>query len=95
MNEDLKLNNLYFSPSMILAIKSRRWRWVGLVPRMGERRGAYRVMVGKPEGMRPVGRPRRRWKVDIKMELQEVVWEAWNGLILLIVGTGGGHLCVW
>ena len=52
-------------------IKSRRMRWVGHVARMGEERGAYRVLVGKPEGKRPLGRSRRRW-VDIRIDLQEV-----------------------
>ena len=52
-------------------IKWRRMRWAGHVARMGEERGAYRVLVGKPEGRRPLGRPRRRW-VDIRMDLQEV-----------------------
>jgi len=52
--------------------KSRRLRWVGHVAHMGERRGVYRVLVEKPEGMRPLGRPRRRWEDNIKMDLQEV-----------------------
>jgi hypothetical protein len=56
---------------------------------MGERRGAYRFLVGKPEGKRPFGRPRRRWEHNIKMDLQEVVWAAWTGLIWLRRGTGG------
>jgi hypothetical protein len=51
---------------MILAIKSRRLRWVGHVARIGGRSGAYRVMVGKPEGMRALGRPRRRWKMILR-----------------------------
>ena len=51
---------------------SRRMRWAGHVARMGERRGVYRVLVGKPEGNRPLGRPRRRWEDNIKMDLQEV-----------------------
>jgi len=59
---------------------------------MGERSGAYRVLVGKYEGKRPLGRPRHRWEVSIKMDLQEVVWGAYTGLIWLRRGTGGGHL---
>jgi len=55
----------------VRVIKSRRMRWVGHVARMGEERGAYRVLVGKPEGKRPLGRSRRRW-VDIRIDLQEV-----------------------
>ena len=53
-------------------IKSRRMRWEGHVARMGVRRGVYRVLVGKPEGKRPLGRPRLRWEANIKMDLQEV-----------------------
>jgi hypothetical protein len=53
-------------------IKSRRMRWAGHVARMGEERGVYRVLVGKSEGKRPLGRPRRKWEDSIKMELQEV-----------------------
>ena len=56
---------------------------------MGERRGIYRVLVGKPEGKRPLGRSRRRWEDNIKMELQEV--GVWTGLNWLRIGTGGGH----
>jgi len=54
-------------------IKSRRMRWAGHVARVGESRGVYRVLVGKPEGKRPLGRPRPRWEDNIKMDLQEVV----------------------
>jgi hypothetical protein len=67
-----KLNDLYSSPNIVWVIKSRRMRWVGHVTRMGERRGIYRVSVGKPEGKRPLGRPRHRWQDNIKMDLQEV-----------------------
>jgi hypothetical protein len=67
-----ELHNLYFSPSIIRIIKSRRMRWAGHVARMGERRNAYRLLVGKPEGKRPVGRPRRRWIDNIKMDLLEI-----------------------
>jgi hypothetical protein len=55
-------------------MKSRRMRWAGHVTRMGERRSAYRILVGRPEGRRPLGRPRRRWEDNIKMDLQEVGW---------------------
>jgi hypothetical protein len=67
-------------------------RWAGHVARMGEGRGAYRVSVGRPEGRRPLGRPRHRWEDNIKMDLQEVGWGAWTGLIWLRIGTGGGPL---
>jgi hypothetical protein len=66
-NEELYA--LYSSPNIIRVIKSRTLRWAGHVARMGERRGAYRVLVGKPEGRRPLGRPRRRWEDNIKMDL--------------------------
>ena len=66
-----KLNYLYSSPSIVRVIQSKRMRWVGHVARVGER-GIYRVLVGKLEGKRPLGRPRRRWGDNIKMDLQEV-----------------------
>ena len=67
-----KLNDLYCSLNYVRVIKSRIMRWAGHVACMGERRGAYRVLVGKPEGNRPLGRPRGRWEYNIKMNLQEV-----------------------
>jgi hypothetical protein len=87
-----ELNDLYSSPNIIRVIKSRRMRQTGHVARIGDRRGAYRVLVGKPEGKRPLGRPRRRWEDNIKTYLQEVGWGLWTGLILLRIGTGGGRL---
>jgi hypothetical protein len=59
---------------------------------MGNRRDEYKVSVGKPERKRPLGRPRHRWVGNIKLDLQEVGWGAWTGLIWLRIGTGGGHL---
>ena len=68
-------------------------RWAGQVARMGERRGVFRVLVDKPGGRRPLGRPRRRWEDNIKMDLQEVgCVGAWTGLSWLRIGTGGGRL---
>jgi len=64
----------------------------GHVARMGERRGVYRVLVGISEEIRQLGRPRFRWEYNIKMNLQEVVWESWTGSSWLRIGTGGGHL---
>jgi hypothetical protein len=69
-----ELNDLYSLPSIIRVIKSRRMRRAGHVARMGEKRGAYRILVGKPEGRRPLERPRRRWEDNIKMYLQEMGW---------------------
>jgi hypothetical protein len=66
-----ELHNLYSSPSIIRIIKLRRMRWAGNVARMGEKRKVYRLWVGKPEGKRPVVRPRRRWIDKIKMDLLE------------------------
>jgi hypothetical protein len=84
-----ELHALYSSPNIIRVIKSRRLRWTGHVARMGERRGAYRALVGIPEGRRTLGSPRRRWEDNIKMNLREVGWGAWTGSIWLRIGTGG------
>ena len=67
-----ELNSLYSSSSIVRAIKSRRMRWAGHVARMEEGRGVHKVLVGKTEGKRPLGRPRCRWEDNIKMYLQEV-----------------------
>ena len=77
-----ELNGLYSSPNIVRVMKSRRMRWAGHVARMGEERGSYRFLVGKPEGKRPLGRPRRRWVGNIRMDLQEVVcgYVDWIGL---------------
>jgi hypothetical protein len=56
-------------------MKSRRMRWAGHVARMGEKRNAYRILVGKPEGKRPLGRPRRRWVDSSKMDLRDIGWD--------------------
>jgi len=82
-----ELNDLYSSPNIVQVIKSRRMRWAGHVACMGEERGVCRVLVGKPEGRRPLGRPRRRW-----MDLQEVGCGIWTGLGWPRVGTGGRRL---
>jgi hypothetical protein len=87
-----ELNDLYSSPNIVRVIKSRRMGWPGHVARMGERRSAYRKLVGKPEGKRPLGRPRRTWENNIKMDLQEVGCGGWTGLIWLRIRTSGGHL---
>jgi hypothetical protein len=84
-----ELNDLYASLNIVWVIKLRQMRCAGHVAHMGEMRGIYRVLVGKPEGKRPLGRG-----VDnnIKMDLQEVGCGAWTGLIWLRIGTGGGLL---
>jgi hypothetical protein len=73
---------VYSSPSIIRIIKARRMKWAGHIARMGEKRNACRLMVGKPEGRRPVGRPIRRWLDNIRMDLVEVGWGDvdWIGL---------------
>jgi hypothetical protein len=73
-----ELNDLYSLPNIVQVVKSRQMRWAEHVARMGKDRGMYRVLVGKPEGKRLLGRPRRRWEDNIKMDLQEV-------------GGGGGN----
>jgi hypothetical protein len=67
-----ELNDLYSSPNIIRVIKSRRMRWTGRIVCMGEGRGAYRILVGRPEGRRPLGRPRRTWEDNIKTNIQEL-----------------------
>ena len=67
-----ELNDVYCSPNIVRVIKSRRMRWAGHVARMGEIRGAYRVLVGRTEGKRLLGRPRHRWVGNVRMDLQEV-----------------------
>jgi hypothetical protein len=76
-----ELHDLYSSPSIIRIIKERI-RWAGHVARMGEKRNAYRLLVAKPEGRRPLRRPRRRWLDNIRMNLVEVGWDDvdWIGL---------------
>jgi hypothetical protein len=77
-----ELHNLYSSPSIIRIIMSRRMKWSGHVARMGEKRNVYRLLVGKPEGKRPLGRPRRRWMDNIKMDRLEIGLNVldWSGL---------------
>jgi len=77
-----ELNDLYSSPNIVRLIKSRRMRWAGHVTLMGEERGVYRVLVWIPEGRRSLGRPRRRWVDNIRMDIQEVgcVYMDWIGL---------------
>jgi hypothetical protein len=89
-----ELHNLYSSPNIIRMMKSRRMRWAGHAARMGERRNACRILVGKPEGKRTLERPRRKWVGNIKIDLREIGWDGmvWTGSIRLRMGTGGGLL---
>jgi hypothetical protein len=86
-----ELNDLY-SQNIFRVIKSKRMRLAGHVAHMGERRYVYRVSMRKPQGKRPLGRPRHRWENNIKMDLQKVGLVAWTGLIWFRIGTGGGLL---
>jgi hypothetical protein len=85
-----ELHNLYSSPDTIRQSKSRRMRCVGHVACMGEGRNVYRVLVGKLEGKRPLGRPRHRWEDGVRMDLREIGWGVWSGFTCLRVGTDGG-----
>jgi hypothetical protein len=88
-----ELHNLCSSPDIIRQIKSRRMMWAGHVARMGEGRNVYSVLLGKPEGKRPLGRPRRRWEDGIKMDLREIDWGGvWSGFTWLRIGIVGGLL---
>jgi hypothetical protein len=73
-------------------IKSRRMRWKGHLARKGDTRGSYRVLVGRPEGKKPLRRPRRRWENNIETDVQEVRWGGMNWFTWLRLGIGGGHL---
>ena len=89
LNEEL--NVVYFSPNTILVMKSRGMMWAVHVVRMGERRGVYSALMGKPEERRPLGRPRHRLESNIKMD-REVLCGVWAGSRWLKIETGGGHL---
>ena len=95
-----ELSELYSLPCIVWVVKSRRMRWAGHVERLGEGRCVHRLLVGKPEGKRPLGRPRRRWEDNIKMDLQEVGgvcgdWmelaqerERWRALVSTVMNFG-------
>ena len=95
-----ELNDLYSSPNIVRVIKSRRLGWAGHVARMEEGRGVHKVLVGKPEGKRPLGRPSRRWEYNIKMDLEEVGrgcgdWmelardrDSWRALVSTVMNFG-------
>jgi hypothetical protein len=73
---------MYSSPNIIRMIKSRRMRWTGHVARMGEKRNAHRILVGKPEGKRPLGRPRGRWVENIKTNFRAIGWDGMDWIDL-------------
>jgi hypothetical protein len=87
-----ELHNLYSSPDITRQIKSRIMRWTGHVARMGEGRNVCRVLVGKPKGKRPLGRPMHRWQDGIKVDLREIGWGVWSGFTWLTIGIVGGLL---
>ena len=87
-----KLNKLYSSPNIFRVIKSRRMRWAGHVARMGQRRGVYRVLVGKPEGRRPFGRPRHRLEDNIRWIFRKWDVGVWTGSSWPRTRKDGGHL---
>ena len=82
-------NDLHYLSNITRVIQSGRIRWAGHVARKWDSRGVYRLLVGKPEGRRPLGRHRRRLEDNIKMDLQEVGLGVWTGLIWLRIGTSG------
>jgi hypothetical protein len=82
-----ELRNLHALQNIIRMIKSRRMRWAGNVARMGKKRNAYRIKVGNQEGKRPLGRSRRRWLDNIRMDLREIGWVVWAGSIWLRIGN--------
>jgi hypothetical protein len=84
-----ELHSLYSSPNIVRVIKSRRMRWAGHVARVGEGRGVYMVLVGRPEGKRPLGRPRRRWEDNIKLDLREIGIDGANWIRLAQTGSSG------
>ena len=87
-----ELSDLYSLPNIVRLVESRRMRCACHVALKGEGRGVHKIRVGKSEGKRPMGRPRRRWGDNIKMDIQEVGGAC--GWSWLRIGTGGGHLCV-
>ena len=88
-----ELNDLHSSPSVVRVVKARRIKWMGYVMHMGERKGIYRISVGRTEGKRPLGRPRHRWE-DLILRVIFRNWEVgvWTGSSWLRIGTGGKHL---
>ena len=90
--QNVELNEMYCSSNIVRVIRSRRMKWVELVARMGERRGVCRVLVEKPEGQTPHGRPRCRREDNIRWIFRRWVVGVWTGSTWLRIETGGGHL---
>ena len=87
-----ELSDLYSLTNIVRVVKSRRMRWAGHVARMGEGRGVYKVLVGKPERKRPLGRSRRRWGMILRWMFRKWEGVVRTGWCWLSIGTGGGHL---
>jgi hypothetical protein len=87
-----KLHSQYSLPNIVRVIKARRMRWAGHVACTEEGKGVYRVLVGRPEGKRPLGRPRLRWEDNIKMDLREIGIDGRTGFGWLRIGSSGGLL---
>jgi hypothetical protein len=87
-----ELNELHSLTTIVWVVKSRRMRWAGRVARMGEARGVRRMLVGNPEGKRPLGRPRRRWRIILRWMFRKLDGIVGTGWTWLRIGTGGGHL---
>ena len=90
-----ELNDAYCSLNIVRVITSRRMRWVGHVARMGERRGVYRVLVGKPKGKRPLGRSDVDGRIILRWIFRKWDVGIWTGSRWLRIGTGVGHLLLW
>jgi hypothetical protein len=87
-----ELSDPYSLPNIVRVVKSRRMRWAENVARMGEGRGVHRVLVGISEGKRPLRKSRHRWEDNIKMDLEEMDWEAWSGLIWVRIEISNGPM---
>jgi hypothetical protein len=87
-----ELHSLHSSPNIVRVIKSRRMSWAGHVARMGEGRGVHSVLVGRPKGKRQLGRPRRSWEVNFKLELSEIGIDRRTRFTWLLIGSSGGLL---
>ena len=92
MLHNVELHSLYHSPNIVRVIKSKRLRWAGHVARMEESRSPFKILTSTPAGKRPLGRPRRRWEGNIRMDLKEIGINTRNGVIQLRIEIIGGPL---